>query len=679
MNTFPDSSGSWQEQVHELYPNALVAYTYHDRQGRPRYLHVRLDTEEHGKKFRWATIFDDGSVEAGRRPLQVQVEPLYRYAEAKRRLDDLGPAEVWVCEGEKDCDTLWDSGRVSVCQPDGASKYGHAVKWRELYTTAIRQLHPTAINVVADNDPPGVWTAGQIADLLDAARWVPVEGNDVTDSRGQVRKVDQFEGYNGRPKRGDGGNGAKGKEKDAPIVQQLVRLARDKYTLVVADTGMAYAIDGDSHIVIPATAAKLGARLRVIAEKRLDSVLSSTSITAAVDQLAATAADGPTRPIYLRVARLDDRVVVDLGTGSDQVVVINSEGWSVTTSSPVLFRRSNTTKLMPVPARPGLLDDLRPIINVNDEQWPLILGWLVAALLDVPLPILAITGEQGSAKTSMVRFVRRLLDESPALTRALPRDIEQWSITASASRVVALDNVSHMQPWLQDALCRAATGEGFEKRALYTNDDVHVLAFRRPVILNGIGLGAIQGDLGDRLLPIELHPISDAQRQDEEDLEARFARIRPGFLGGLYDLTAHVLKQLPGVKLDRKPRMADFAKVLAAVEQVTGLQALGRYLGAREGVVDMVLAGDQVGSALLAWFNGRGVDSCEMTVAEIRTELGHFLDRNNVRPDKTWPQNPRAMGDRLRRAATALRTRGVEIESLGNVGGRGYRYRIRRV
>jgi hypothetical protein len=34
------------------------------------------------------------------------------------------------------------------------------------------------------------------------------------------------------------------------------------------------------------------------------------------------------------------------------------------------------------------------------------------------------------------------------------------------------------------------------------------------------------------------------------------------------------------------------------------------------------------------------------------------------------------MGDRLRRAATVLRARGVEVTGLGNIGGRGYRYRI---
>jgi hypothetical protein len=42
----------------------------------------------------------------------------------------------------------------------------------------------------------------------------------------------------------------------------------------------------------------------------------------------------------------------------------------------------------------------------------------------------------------------------------------------------------------------------------------------------------------------------------------------PVALGGLLDLTAAVLARLPDVRLDRRPRMADYARVLAAVDQV---------------------------------------------------------------------------------------------------------------
>jgi hypothetical protein len=178
-----------------LWSNALRVHPYRDRPGGPRYLHIRLDTDDHKSKFRWATVLDDGSLAPGRNDNGVEVEPVYRYAEAKHALAVDPERELWIAEGERDVDTLWDRGYVAICQPDGASKPGHAVKWKPAYTEAVRALNPKAINVVADNDAPGLWTAGNIADALGATRWVPTQGNDVTDSEGQMRQVDQFEGY----------------------------------------------------------------------------------------------------------------------------------------------------------------------------------------------------------------------------------------------------------------------------------------------------------------------------------------------------------------------------------------------------------------------------------------------------------------------------------------------------
>lgn len=51
----------------------------------------------------------------------------------------------------------------------------------------------------------------------------------------------------------------------------------------------------------------------------------------------------------------------------------------------------------------------------------------------------------------------------------------------------------------------------------------------------------------------------------------------PAILGALLDLTAKVLAVLPNVTADRLPRMADFARVLAALAEVTGWSSLGVY------------------------------------------------------------------------------------------------------
>jgi hypothetical protein len=115
---------------------------------------------------------------------------------------------------------------------------------------------------------------------------VPTSGKDVTDSEGQMRQVGQFDGYTSGEAAGKSG----GKE-EAPLVKQLVTAARQRYSLFVVDTGKAYAIEGNSHIVIPvdgrgsAGGRSLNAKLRVLAEQQLDWIPSSTSIATAIDQL----------------------------------------------------------------------------------------------------------------------------------------------------------------------------------------------------------------------------------------------------------------------------------------------------------------------------------------------------------------------------------------------------------
>ena len=69
---------------------------------------------------------------------------------------------------------------------------------------------------------------------------------------------------------------------------------------------------------------------------------------------------------------------------------------------------------------------------------------------------------------------------------------------AAGSWIVGLENVSSIQPWLSDCFCRASTGDALVRRKLYSDSELAVLTYRRAIILNGVDLGALRGDLGDR-------------------------------------------------------------------------------------------------------------------------------------------------------------------------------------
>ena len=156
------------------------------------------------------------------------------------------------------------------------------------------------------------------------------------------------------------------------------------------------------------------------------------------------------------------------------------------------------------------------------------IAWLVQAARDRgPYPILAIYGEQGSAKSSGARLLRSIIDPNWAPLRSPPKEIRDLAIAAANGWVVALDNLSHLPQWLSDALCVLSTGGGFATRTLYTDDEESIFSFRRPVIINGIAEVARRGDLIDRCIPVTLEAVPDERRLTEDEIDAAFAHVHP--------------------------------------------------------------------------------------------------------------------------------------------------------
>ena len=246
---------------------------------------------------------------------------------------------------------------------------------------------------------------------------------------------------------------------------------------------------------------------------------------------------GTQQPVFRRVASLDNALYLDLGNAEWQTVRIEAGGWQVVDRPPVRFTRSKTTRALPTPEPGGRLGDLRPHLNLgNDDDFVLLTSWMLAALRDAgPYPVLALLGEQGSAKSTVARIARALVDPQKAPVRSLPRRERDLYVTAAHSHLLAFDNVSEISPWLSDALCRVSTGAGFATRRLYTDDAELVIDAARPVMLNGISEFVTRGDLADRTLFLHLPAIPEIRYAPEEAVWAGFDRDRARIFGALLD------------------------------------------------------------------------------------------------------------------------------------------------
>jgi hypothetical protein len=169
--------------------------------------------------------------------------------------------------------------------------------------------------------------------------------------------------------------------------------------------------------------------------------------------------DGPERTVFVRVGGHDGKMYLDLGDEAWRAVEIDVSGWRVIDNPPVRFRRAAGMKSLPAPASGGSIETLRPFVNVqSDAHFVLAVSWMLAVLRSRgPHPVLVLSGEQGSAKSTLSAILRALLDPNAAPLRALPREDRDLFIAATNGHVLTFDNVSGLRPWISDTLCRLAT------------------------------------------------------------------------------------------------------------------------------------------------------------------------------------------------------------------------------
>jgi hypothetical protein len=138
----------------------------------------------------------------------------------------------------------------------------------------------------------------------------------------------------------------------------------------------------------------------------------------------------------------------------------------------------------------------------------------------------------------------------------------------------------------------------------------------------------------------------------EEDLAAAWRSAHPAALGALLDTASQVLRLLPSIRRNGLPRMADFARVVLAVDKVLGTDGYGRYTRQAARTSENVADSDSVCIAI----RRRITAPWDGSAADLLDEL------TGDKPPKDWPSTPQGMGGRLSRAAPVLRSLGWEVE-----------------
>lgn len=436
----------------------------------------------------------------------------------------------------------------------------------------------------------------------------------------------------------------------------LVELARSRYRFGLSHEGGVFAVRSGSHIGLPLQDGKLSLRVELSHAfyESTGKAVNGQALTDALNVIEGEARQQDPEPLALRVATADGASWIDLGDADERVVRIDPEGWDLVDEAPVLFERSVVTDVFPEPTRGTEINALWEHLNVTEADRPLVLAWAVQTLLqpEQPHPIMLVQGEHGTAKTTLCGRLASLVDPNPAPMLKPPKDETRWVDATVGQLVVGLDNLSSIPDWLSDAMCRAATGSADKRRAHYANKGMVVFQILRSIIINGIDVGALNGDLADRAVAIHLDRI-DAYKS-ERVIKASWADAYPGLVGAVFTLASEVLRVLPEVEVEKPPRMVDFFEVLTAVDRVLGTEGVERYLGRTK-----ILAADTLDRPFAAAIVARG-KRLRGTPGEIFDKIPPPMGRR-IGDLPGWPKTPRYVTTQLRRFAPAFRELGWEV------------------
>jgi hypothetical protein len=458
------------------------------------------------------------------------------------------------------------------------------------------------------------------------------------------------------------------KESKADLV---IQLAKENIELFHTPNDEAFAsIKINGHLEnIPVNSKLFRKFLMRLYYKRTGGVPGKQVLKDTIDLLSAEAIFGsPKLALHLRYAGHKGAIYIDLGNNAWNQVCITKDGWAVIESkdSPVKFKRTQGMKAMPIPSKEGKIVDLRQFLNIeNESDWVLIVAWLIGAMKPTgPYPILILQGEQGTAKSTIAKLLKDLIDSSVVLLQSLPRSELDLAIAVTNSWLNTYDNLSKISNHMSDAFCRIATGGGLRIRTLFTNDDETLFNQARPQIFNGIADIARRSDLADRVVAICLMPISKEKRISEMQLMENWELRKAGILGALCNALSVALAKYKNINFKWLPRMADFAIWASAAESSFGWKE-GTFMRAYENnrlrLIDIAIEADPVALAVIDMiekengykWSGKASDLLEI----LKSKVGEQVTRL-----KSWPKQPNFLSNNLRRCATSLREKGISIE-----------------
>ncbi len=382
----------------------------------------------------------------------------------------------------------------------------------------------------------------------------------------------------------------------------------------------------------------------------------------------------PVVSVPIRFANHNGNIYLDLGDDTGRVVEITSDGPRVLPSSPVPFYRPSSLRPLPTPILPrgpeaavAALEQYRALLCVDRPSWVGCLAFIVQAMQEARVySILICRGPKGIGKTTRARLLRRVVDpRRPELT-GLPKTKDDLCIQAENAHILVFDNLRYLDHEMSDALCRLSTGDGQEKRALYTDRDLVAFEVSKPIILTSISDAATEPDILDRSLFVDFER-PEVRRTDDE-IDAAFEKMHAEVLGALCFAASLGLERRDELVVPSDVRMQVPCRFAAGMEG--SMLEPGEVVAVFRSAAEQALA-TTAEDAFVTGFRKWAAEMLTWTgsASELLEALTQHAKNGDekAKPPKWIPGSPRALRGKLDTFRDVLKDGGISV-SYGSIG-----------
>jgi len=494
-----------------------------------------------------------------------------------------------------------------------------------------------------------------------------------TNNMAPVDNTDAETNTNSLPEKTEASHDNGNKSKASKLLNQILSggdivLFKDQH-----NTPFAHISVGNKSVNLPINSNEFSGHLRHKLYMQSKEIVSDAQIREIAGTLGTKATyEGLQHDLYHRVAHKSGTFYYNLQNDLGEVVEITSDGWTIVSSKSVPFLfKEGCGKPQVTPERGGELRDFLKLINIKnpDEQMLFISTLPVRLIQDIDQAITYVFGPAGSAKTTLLRMVKDLIDPASGGVSLPVRKVDSLLTLLNQTWLFANDNLSKIDNELSDVLCMVATGGEDARRTLYTDTALTVLKIKNPTYITGVNVEATKSDLMSRIMLFKTETVPASDVRSGSDIASEFEVIKPKLLGALFDTLVSAIKIKDQLPQRSSFRMNDFALWGAACAEALGYgatafeQALERATKNR--AFDAIYS-SSAGRALLNYLDRN--NDFEGTMTDLLKGLKDSRTDNDNEWNETVATNPASLGKKLRELENSLSTVGVTIDFLQRNG-----------